>query len=630
MRLIQALEHVGQVVHVYADAAEFIQAALVQQRLSRLAAKVRKDTAQHELRTSLLKAPLLPYQLDGIAFAVGAGRAILADDMGLGKTIQGIGVAELLARWAEIRRVLVICPASLKSQWRSEIDRFSGRSAQLILGSSAARQSLYKADVFFTICNYEQVSRDLTAIEDVPWDLIILDEGQRIKNWESRTSQVIRSLQSRFALVLSGTPLENRLEELFTVARFVDEERLGPAYQFFHRHRVVDEAGRVLGYQKLDSLRSSLQPILLRRRRNEVSKQLPDRTDEIIRIPPTSEQMEIHEAAIRVIAQIVGKAYLTEMDMLRLRCSLQQARMVCDSTYLVDEQEPEYSSKLERLRTLLSDLCESSSNKIILFSEWKRMLDRVEIILEEIGVEFVRLDGSVPQKKRAAIVHRFQNSANCRLLLMTNAGSTGLNLQKANIVINCDLPWNPAILEQRIARAHRMGQKNPVHVYNLVTTGAIEEKLLTTLASKQDLANASLNADSDVEFVEMQSGMDELRRRLEVILPPKHQAPVDESLKRRVESQASEGNVSQRDRVSAAGGELLGAALKLVGEMVSGPAAVPPDTKVVDTLQQSLEQCVEKNDHGGLDLRIRLESLDALRSLAQSLAQLLNVGNKSN
>ncbi len=277
---------------------------------------------------------------------------------------------------------MVICPASLKSQWRSEIERFSGRSAQLILGSSAERPSLYKADVFFTISNYEQVCRDLTAIEDVPWDLIILDEGQRIKNWESRTSQVIRSLPSRYALVLSGTPLENRLEELFTVARFVDEERLGPAYQFFHRHRVVDESGRVLRYQKLDSLRNSLQPILLRRRRNEVSKQLPDRTDEIIRIPPTSEQMEIHEAAMRVIAQIVGKAYLTEMDMLRLRCSLQQARMVCDSTYLVDEQEPEYSSKLERLRTLLSDLCESSSNKIILFSEWKRMLEPAHSLRE--------------------------------------------------------------------------------------------------------------------------------------------------------------------------------------------------------------------------------------------------------
>src|SRR5690606_33651068 len=160
----------------------------------------------HPLRRELLTATLLPYQLDGIAFAVGAGRAILADDMGLGKTVQGIGVAELLARLAEIKRVLVICPASLKRQWKSEIMRFSGRSAQLIIGSGAERFEQYRSGAFFTICNYEQVLRDLSAVEAVPWDLIILDEGQRIKNWESKTSAVIRSLNSEFRLVLSGTP----------------------------------------------------------------------------------------------------------------------------------------------------------------------------------------------------------------------------------------------------------------------------------------------------------------------------------------------------------------------------------------------------------------------------------------
>ena len=165
------------------------------------------------------------------------GGAILADDMGLGKTVQGVGVAELLAREAGIRKVLVVCPASLKSQWRSEIRRFSGRSAGIVLGAAKDRAKSYASDQFFTICNYEQVLKDILHIERTPWDLVILDEGQRIKNWEAKTSRVVKGLASRFALVLSGTPLENRLDDLHSVVEFVDPHRLGPGFRFFHRHR---------------------------------------------------------------------------------------------------------------------------------------------------------------------------------------------------------------------------------------------------------------------------------------------------------------------------------------------------------------------------------------------------------
>ena len=208
VKCLRSLERAGHSVHVYPDAEEFIEQRLLQRRLDQVAHDIRHDPAGHPLRTELLAEDLLPYQLDGIAFAVGAGRAVLADDMGLGKTIQGIGVAELLAREADIRRVLVVCPASLKSQWRSEISRFCGRSSQLVVGSADERVEQYGGEAFFTICNYEQVIRDHSSIERIDWDLIILDEGQRIKNWESKTSQVIKSLKSPFALVLSGTPLK--------------------------------------------------------------------------------------------------------------------------------------------------------------------------------------------------------------------------------------------------------------------------------------------------------------------------------------------------------------------------------------------------------------------------------------
>ncbi len=627
MEKIQALENAGYDVHVYPDAEERIQRDLVQARLSKFCQVIRKNPKGHPLRQNLLAVELLPYQLDGIAFAVGAGRAVLADDMGLGKTIQGIGVAELLAQEADIRRVLVVCPASLKSQWRSEIAKFSGRSSQLVIGKGEERAAQYQSDKFFTICNYEQVMRDLATIESVSWDLIILDEGQRIKNWESKTSQVIRGLRSPFALVLSGTPLENRLDELYTVVQFVDDCQLGPAYRFFHKHRRVDDRGKPIGYHKLDELRQALQPILLRRKRDDVVKQLPERTDEIIRIRPTEEQWEISNGNLKTAKQIAAKRFLTEMDLLRLQKALLMARMAADSTYLCNKQEPEYSSKLERLGELLDNLIQDPSRKIVLFSEWRTMLDRIEMKLDAIGCEYVRLDGQVPQKQRPAIVRQFQEDKHCRLLLMTNAGSTGLNLQSANTVINVDLPWNPAVLEQRIARAHRMGQKNPVHVYKLVTEDTIEENLLETLASKQELADAAIDFDSDVCAVEMQSGIGDLKRRLEKILLPQPPALVDQSQQLVVEKQAAEIQ-QRRERVSAAGGQLLGAALQLVGELVTERDVPPPRPETVDQLTSSLSECVERDEAGRPQLKISLPDDAALRGLAETLARLL-VGSNS-
>ena len=625
MRFVQALAGQGYDVHVYPDAEDFIQRALIQNRLCQECELIRKDPKKHPLRTELLSVPLLPYQLDGIAFAVGAGRAILADDMGLGKTIQGIGVAELLAKLADIQRVLVVCPASLKSQWQSEINRFCNRSSQLVLGTGQERFEQYGSDTFFTICNYEQVFRDLSAMESVPWDLIILDEGQRIKNWESRTSSSVRSLRSTFRLVLSGTPLENQLGELFTVVRFVDEHRLGPAHTFFNRHRVVDDRGKIIGYRNLDQLRKTLQPILLRRTRAEVAKQLPERTDEVVRIEPTSEQLEISESNLKIAAQIAGKKYLTEMDLLRLQKALLMARMAADSTYLIDKQEPEYSSKLERLNELLVDLIADPTRKIVLFSEWRTMLDRIEMRLDRIGCEYVRLDGQVPQKKRSSIVHTFQNNAACRVILMTNAGSTGLNLQSANTVINVDLPWNPAVLEQRIARAHRMGQKNPVHVYKLVTVGTIEERLLGTLASKQDLADAALDMNSDVDSVEMQTGIADLKKRLEKILTPALPAPLDQSNQRRMEAETRAIH-ARREGVATATGQLVGAALSLAGQLLQNDSTQEPSQDSVDLMTKQLSSMIETDAEGRPQIRISLPDQNALRDIATALARLL--GNK--
>jgi len=620
LKAVRQLERLGRTVTIYPDAEEYINMRLLKERLRQATEGIRRDPKGHPLRRSLLRVELLPYQLDGIAFAVAAGRSVLADDMGLGKTIQGIGTAELLAREAGIARVLVICPTSLKSQWIQEIRRASDRSCLLVAGSAEERAARYGGPEFFHVCNYEQVLRDLPAIEAARWDLIILDEGQRIKNWEARTARVVKALRSPFALVLTGTPLENRLDDLFSVVQFIDNRRLGPAFRFFHDHRVVNERGRVLGYKNLEELRRNLAPILLRRTRRMVLGELPPRTTEVRRIAPTQEQVDIHDGHKRTIASIIAKRFISEMDLLRLQKALLACRMAADGTYLVDKKTPCYSSKLVELEGLLGQLIGEPERKIILFSEWTTMLDLIQPILDRLGAGFVRLDGAVPQKKRQGLVNRFQTDPACRLFLATNAGATGLNLQAADTVVNVDLPWNPAVLEQRIARAHRMGQKRPVQVYLLVTERTIEESMLATLGAKQELSLAVLDPDSPVDEVSLSAGVEELRRRLVVLTGAASAAPVDESMRQEAVRRVLG---TRRDEVARAGGTLLSAAFSFVGEIL-GPAASAAvgTTDAVQRFQELLAECVQKNDDGSLSMTVRFPDEKSLQGLAVVLGRI--------
>ena len=245
---------------------------------------------------------------------------------------------------------------------------------------------------------------------------------------------------------------------------------------------------------------------------------------------------------------ITRKAYISEMDLLRLQKALLMCRMSANSTFLVEKKTPGYSSKLEYLGELFDGLFAEPNRKALLFSEWTTMLDLIEPMLAKRKLDYVRLDGSVPQKKRQELVNRFQNDPSCRLFITTNAGSTGLNLQAANTVINVDLPWNPAVLEQRVGRAHRMGQKQPVQVYVLVTEGTIEESLLATLSAKHDLALAALDAESDVTQVDFKSGIEELRRRLEVLLGAKPEAPLDVTKRDETDGQVEQLGRASRSR----------------------------------------------------------------------------------
>lgn len=492
--LIRDIEAVPEEVTVLSDALEFIDREIER---AEMLAREQELLAQLEagtLELQPLNLPMYDYQLRGALFLAYRGRSILGDDMGLGKSCQAIAAVELLARERGITKALVVAPASVKYQWEGEIRKFTRRAVQVIDGGPEARLDQYAQSTFYRLVNYEQVVRDRDAVNAWKPDVVILDEAQRIKNWEAKTSREVKKLKSRYAMVLTGTPLENRLEELYSIVQFVDERRFGPAFQFLHEHRVLDELGNLKGYRNLDKIRERLAPIFLRRTRAEVLTQLPPRTDSTAFVELADEQRAPYEEQRVALARLLAKNYLTDLDRKRILTALVRMRGICDSLFLYD-QVSRVSPKLDEFAELVPDLV--TEHKLVVFSQWETMALEAARVLERLNVGHVVLHGGLPGKERKAVLERFQTDPACRVFVSTDAGSTGLNLQAADTVVNLELPWNPAVLEQRIARAHRMGQERPVRVINFVTRGTIEEKVLRTLEAKQNLFAGLFDGDAD-------------------------------------------------------------------------------------------------------------------------------------
>jgi superfamily II DNA or RNA helicase len=490
----------GHEFRAYDDALDFIAGMRdAERRASKLAELFPRGATDPGLGT-LLKVPLFPYQAEGALFAVRAGRVLIGDDMGLGKTVQAIAAMEILARQFGVTRVLVICPTSLKYQWQSEILRFSGRqgenAARVISGGRAQRQNDYRLEDFCKITNYEKLKPDLDLIAAWAPDLVIVDEAQRVKNWNTVAARALKRVDSPYAMVLTGTPLENKLEELISIVQFVDQHRLGPTWKLLHEHQVKDEGGRVTGYTGLERIGRTLAPIMIRRRKSEVLKQLPDRLDQNLLVPMTEKQMLYHQENADVVSKIVQRwrktRFLSDKDQRRLTCALQNMRMSCNSTYLLD-QETDHGVKADELAALLDDLFAEPKAKAVVFSQWTRTHDIIIRRLEARGLGYVSFHGGVPSHKRPVLVERFRDDPACRVFLSTDAGGTGLNLQHASTLVNMDLPWNPAVLEQRIARIHRIGQARRVRVINFVAKGTIEEGMLSVLAFKRSLSAGILD-----------------------------------------------------------------------------------------------------------------------------------------
>ena len=465
--------------------------------------------------------PLFPYQREGMLHLAFAERALLADEMGLGKTIQAIAACALLHRLGKVQRVLVVTPASLKTEWEDQIQKFTDLPYQLVFGKRSRRLEAYAAPPFFTVVNYEQMLADsLDVNRSLRPDVVVLDEAQRIKNWSTKTTQAIKRLRSRYAFILTGTPVENRIDELYSLMDFLDPTVLGPLFRFNREYYVLDERGRPKDYANLAKLHDRIQPLMLRRRKADVETELPERTDRNHFVPLSDEQRgayEDHYATVARLAHTAARRPLTQAESEKLLRHLAMMRMVCDTNYILDP-ESRACPKLAELEKILEECRDNQDVKVIVFSEWERMLELVRGLCERIDLGFAWHTGSVPQRRRRAEINAFKSDPACRVFLSTDSGATGLNLQNASVVVNCDLPWNPAKLEQRIARAWRKHQTRPVTVINLVSERTIEHRMLETLSNKQALADGVLELRGDLANIKLRSGRQAFLARLDQLV----------------------------------------------------------------------------------------------------------------
>ncbi|MBK6965051.1 MAG: DEAD/DEAH box helicase [Bacteroidales bacterium] len=514
-------------IRIRPEVQEKIEAAFEEEMLNRLREGFVPDY-------SLIKADLFPYQKEGVEFALFRKTAIIADEMGLGKTLQAIITAIQKKAVFGFRKTLVVCPASLKEQWKKEIEKFTNEKALVVDGLPDEREKLYHGEeYFFYIINYETILRDRQALNKSNFDFLILDEAQRIKNYETKTASSVSKLLVKHVLVITGTPIENRLIDIFSLVSAINPQFFGPLWEFSYQHCLFDpvKLNKINGYFDLQKLNKRLDKILIRREKRKVLEQLPNVQQFNIPVKLSPLQADFHAGFARGIASIISKKFMTPYDLQKLQLLLANMRMVCDSTYLIDEETNE-SPKLEELKYMLLEKLDvaNSDKKIIIFSEWIKVHKLIGQVLRENNIGFAELNGSVPVKLRGELIRKFETNPQIRIFLSTEAGGSGLNLQVADTLINFELPWNPAKKNQRIGRIDRLGQKsNKLTIFNFITKNSIEEQIASGLLVKQNLFDGVLDSSSTTNFVDFSTkGRSQFIQQLEAFIAESENQPLPE------------------------------------------------------------------------------------------------------
>jgi SNF2 family DNA or RNA helicase len=550
---------------------------------------------------------------------------LLADDMGLGKTTQAIAACHGLFETGRAKKGLLIVPAALKSQWKREWDATTHVPLTVVEGSPTERAALYaETKRGFLVIGYEQLLRDFELVQRFAPEVVVLDEAQRIKNWATKSAAYVKALAPRYRLVLTGTPMENRFDELASIMDFVDDIALEPKWRLvpWHSFSTGDGGDGVGGARNLDTLRQRLAGAMVRRVRKEVLSQLPLRTDTTVPVEMTSAQRVEHDDLRPAIARLMSAAAvrpLTQGEFLRLMQLLTTQRMICNGLAQIRFEDewprceqagratPEllqslFAPKLSALRGLVEQVVLAQGRKVVVFSQWRNMLRLAEWavrdLLADAGQRAVFFTGAESTKLRERSIIDLHDDPTVSMMFLSDAGGVGLNLQRAaSCCVNLELPWNPAVLEQRIGRIYRLGQTLPIDVYNLVTEAGIEARIAQLVANKRAVFSSLFDGTTDEVRFEGQSFLDGVKKLVEGAVLPE---PTLEGV--------SDDDVDENDLMEA--GEPIQAASPAV------PTALPPNQTPAALMAALSRLSILPLPNGGL-------RIDAPKEFAAPLATLL-------
>ncbi len=441
---------------------------------------------------STLNAELRDYQVEGFRWLCrlahwGAG-ACLADDMGLGKTLQAI--AMLLRRGAD-GPALVIAPMSVCFNWEAELHRFAPTLNPRMFG--AGDRDAFFADLGprdIVIVSYGLLHTEAERLQAVQWNTAILDEAQAIKNTMTKRSQAAMSLSADFRMILTGTPIENHLGELWNLFQFINPGLLGSMEQFHQRFALPIE--RDHNRDVSQQLKRLVQPFLLRRTKTQVLSELPPRTEVTVPVTLPDDEALLYEAARqRAVKEITKKTDDARGQHVKILAEIMRLRRACCHPSLLLPECNLPGAKLTAFSETIDELIENK-HKALVFSQFVDHLSILRAELDRKNIAYQYLDGSTSMKDRKKAVEAFQNGEGDVFLISLKAGGTGLNLTAADYVLHMDPWWNPAVEDQAADRAHRMGQLRPVTIYRFITRGTIEDKILALHATKRDLADSLL------------------------------------------------------------------------------------------------------------------------------------------
>lgn len=476
--------------------------------INELRSKIEESSKTIPLVPKTLNAQLRDYQEEGFEWlskvtSWGAG-VCLADDMGLGKTLQTIA---LLLEQGSKGPSLVVAPASVVPNWRNELRRFAPTLNVIVLNQSGNRtadiEKAQAGDVVVT--TYTLLNIELEILATREWNVVCLDEAHTIKNANTKMSKAAMQLKARRKVILTGTPIQNHLSELWNLFQFINPGLLGSAEQF--KQKFIQPIEGNNDKERQSQLRRLIAPFLLRRTKGEVIKELPDKTDIQLPVELSSNEITMYEMHRKMVEELVRTDKSLNVSTLAEITKLRQMACSCS---LVDKSWKVPSSKLLAFIDLAESL-NDSGNRALVFSQFTSFLEEVRYAMDNAQLPYLYLDGSTPMAKREQLVKDFQSGRCPFFLISLKAGGLGLNLTGANYVVHLDPWWNPAIEQQATDRAYRIGQQQDVTVYHLISQHTIEEKVLRLHKTKRDLADSLLEGSDMAHVITQEEMLDLLK-----------------------------------------------------------------------------------------------------------------------